>query len=328
MVSRRFHLVAFVACLFAGLLPAQTNMVASQSPRQALVEMFSGSEKQFTKHLTLEVQNQLAQLMKDDSSAAAKLVRSFSPRTNKYQKFDAFDLGPILFALNDSRQNSRLEVHIDSDQLNGDEDNITVSLHSFHSGIEQDLPLGARLFLNLRLQEGVWRLNAITLNATVPLGDPGILERSWRSLPVLNFNGAENASAPAAESADAATDDSPRMAPFRAVRMIGLAENLYARQHPDVGYTCDMPNLVNVGKGLNNGEFYKFMDPDFADGMYNGYRFALIGCQGKPARTFQVTAEPLDGRGRAYCSDDRHNLRVSADGKALTCLVEGKIAQR
>ena len=328
MVSRRFHLVAFSACFFAGALPAQQNMVATQSPRQALVEMFSGSEEKFRKHLTLEVQNRLDQLMKDDSSAGAKLVSVFSPPTNKYQKFDAFDYGPILFALNDSKQNSRLEVHIDSDELNGDQDAISVSLHSFHGGIEQDLPLGVRVLLNLKLEEGVWRLNAITCNATVPLGDPRILDKSWWNLPALSFIGAENAPARASESADEAPDDSPRMAPFRAVKMIGLAENIYARQHPRVGYTCDMPNLVNVGKGLDNGEFYKFMDPGFADGVYNGYRFTLIGCEGSPARTFQVTAEPLMGRGRAYCSDDRHNLRFSEDGKATTCLVEGKIARR
>jgi hypothetical protein len=83
-----------------------------------------------------------------------------------------------------------------------------------------------------------------------------------------------------------------------------------------------------VGKGLENGEFYKFMDPDFADGVYNGYRFALTGCDGTPARTFRITAEPLNGQGRAYCSDNKNNLRASDDGKAFTCLAQGKLALR
>lgn len=327
MISRRFHLVTFAACFFAGSLPAQQNIVASQSPRQALVEMFSGSEEQFRRHLTQEVQNKLDQMMKGDSSAGIKLARAFSLQKNENQTFDAFDYGPILFSLNDSRQNSRLEAHIDSDELNGDEDIITVSLHSFHGGIEQDLPLGASFLLNLKLQEGTWRLNAVTLNARIPVGDPRILDKSWWNMQNMNVAGLESAPAPAPTGVSTVLDSS-KMSPFRAVRMIGLAENLYSRQHPDVGYTCGMANLVDVGKGLENGEFYKFMDPGFADGVYNGYRFTLTGCEGTPARTFQVTAEPLSGRGRAYCSDDRHNLRVSEDGKAFTCLAQGKLARR
>jgi hypothetical protein len=54
----------------------------------------------------------------------------------------------------------------------------------------------------------------------------------------------------------------------------------------------------------------------------------LSGCQGNPVRSFQIAAEPLTGRGKAYCSDDRHNLRTSEDGKASTCLVQGRMARQ
>ncbi len=329
MICRRFRLVVLTVSLLAGALPAQQPVAPSQTARQALVEMFSGSEEQFKKHLMLKVQDKLVAITRDNPAGSADFLRAFTlqkgPAT---QKLDAFDFGPILFAVNDSAKNSRLEAHIDSDEPIGrEEENVTVSLHSFQAGIEQDLPLAARFLLNLKVEEGVWRLNAVTFSARIPVGDPRILDQSWWNPQATNL--AALGSAPAA-SADAASPapDSPKMPPFRAVRMIGMAENLYARQHPEVGYTCGLTNLVNVGKGMENGEFYKFMDPEFADGVYGGYRYSLIGCEGKPARSFQVTAEPLNGRGKAYCSDDRLNLRASDDGKALTCLVQGKMARQ
>lgn len=329
MVCRRFRLVVLTVFLLARALPAQQQSAPSQSARQALVEMFSGSEEKLRRHLTLKIQDKLLEMMRENPDGNADLVRAFTTRkVPQTQKFDAFDFGPIIFALNDSAQHSRLEVHIDSDEPIGrEEENILVSLHSFRSGIEQELPLGVRFLLNLKVEEGIWRLNAITFSARIPVGDPRILDPSWWNPQTMNLVALSGAPAAAAATASPA-QDSPKMAPFRAVRMIGLAENLYARRHPEVGYTCGITNLVNVGKGLDNGELYKFMDPEFADGVYNGYRYSLIGCQGKPARTFQVTAEPLNGRGKAYCSDDRHNLRASDDGKALTCLVQGKIARQ
>ncbi len=40
-----------------------------------------------------------------------------------------------------------------------------------------------------------------------------------------------------------------------------------------------LSDLVNVGKGMDEEGMYKFMDADFADGLYNGYRFTLTGCE-------------------------------------------------
>jgi hypothetical protein len=73
-----------------------------------------------------------------------------------------------------------------------------------------------------------------------------------------------------------------KMSAFRAVRLVTLAEDQYAQKHPDAGYTCSMADLINVGHGLDNGEPYSFMAPEFRSSIYNGYRFSLTGCQGKP----------------------------------------------
>jgi hypothetical protein len=123
-------------------------------------------------------------------------------------------------------------------------------------------------------------------------------------------------------------DERPKMPPLRAVRMIGMAENIYAQNHPGIGYTCRIADLVNVGKGLDEDGVYRFMDAEFAGGTYNGYHFTLTGCDRKPARIFRVIAEPVAGKGRAYCSDNTNNLRSSDDGRGVTCLISGKIAPR
>src|SRR5262249_21238442 len=126
----------------------------------------------------------------------------------------------------------------------------------------------------------------------------------------------------------AATDERPKLSPLRAVRMIGMAEDIYAQNHPGVGYTCNMSDLVNVGKGLDEDGIYKFMDAEFAEGVYNGYRFTLTGCDRRPARAFRITTEPIAGKGRAYCSDHTNNVRAADDGRGVTCLIAGKTARR
>ena len=103
---------------------------------------------------------------------------------------------------------------------------------------------------------------------------------------------------------------------------------IYAQSHPGIGYTCAMADLVNIGKGMDEDGMYQFMDADFANGVYNGYRFTLSGCEQKPARGFRITAEPVAGKGKAYCSDNTNNLRASDDGRGLTCLTSGKIARK
>jgi len=296
-----------------------------QSPRQALVEILSGNQDRLKRHLTLELQAKLTEIARNSlQGSESPLDHLQLLKTQDGRKLDAFDYGPILFAINDAKQHQRLEAHIEADNLHGDRDEIELSLHSYRAGVEQETPLAARVAVGMRLQEGVWRLDSITLIAQLSMTNPGVLESGWWNGHLFGWdNSAENS-----HKADSEPQKEPPMSPMRAVRMFGLAENVYAQKHPDQGFTCGINDLINVGKGIDNGQIYKFMDPDFAHGTYNGYRFNLIGCQGKPAKSFQVTAEPLNGTGKAYCIDDRRNLRASDDGRASTCLNQGKIARR
>jgi len=319
MFERGFRII-FILLLLAGICRGEERTNAVQSPRQAIIEMFSGGEAQFRKHLTVEMQAKLQEMMKDASSAVPLQALATS-KTSDPDHFQAFDLGPILFSFNNPEQHERYEVQLDSDEPRGDEELMGLSLHLMRNGIEQEIPVAMRFLLNLKRQEGTWRLNAITLSATLPLGDPRILDKSmWNAFLTANGSKVDSPLAPA--------DDRPKMTALRAVRMIAMAEDIYAQNHPGIGYTCRMSDLVNVGKGLDEDGVYRFMDAEFAGGIYNGYRFTLTGCDRKPARAFRIVAEPVAGKGRAYCSDNTKNLRVSDDGRGVTCLIAGKVARR
>ncbi len=107
--------------------------------------------------------------------------------------------------------------------------------------------------------------------------------------------------------------------PAGMVHLLGFAESSFAMQHPDVGFTCSLPELTETGKGMG-------LDQQIASGNYMGYKWSVSGCEGKPAGSFQIVAEPIaQGRGaKAVCTDATHNLRASEDGRGSTCLVAGK----
>lgn len=319
-----FRWFAVLLCVYTLPAFAQPGETSSQSPRQALIEMFSGNAEKFRQHLAPEVQERA-------SSGASIALQTYVSAIGGGQTLEAFDSGPILFSFNDAQQHQRREIHIDADELHGEEDVMELSLHSFRSGIEEDTPVRLRLQLALTLQQSVWRLNTVTVIVKLPFGDPRTFDTpSWtpQLLTGSTAPGQGTSAATAAYGGTSAGMDRPRISPLRAVRLVTLAENLYAQRHPEVGYTCAIANLVNVGKGLDETGPYTFLEPEFATGVYNGYSFAIKGCERSPTKTFQIFAEPVSGNGKAYCSDERNNLRSSDDGRGLTCLAAGKIARQ
>lgn len=312
----------FIAAVVGAMgIVSQSQQKTVQSPRQAILEMLSGREEDFKKHLTLEVQEKLGDLLKSAAPGSASPIQAMSQaKAAGGDNLQTFDDGPILFSFNNPQRNERLEVRVDGDDLDGDEDDMRLSLHALRNGREQDVPVGIRLALAWKQQAGIWRLNAFTISATLPVGDPRILDKSWWVPPAIGPIGGSGT----AVSAASPTSAVPKITPARSVRLIAVAEGVYSKKHPDIGYTCLLSDLVNIGKGLNNGETYTFIDPEFADGVYNGYKFVLRRCIGKPARSFQVTAEPLSGVGKAYCEDTSLELRAADDGKGASCVASGR----
>ncbi len=123
---------------------------------------------------------------------------------------------------------------------------------------------GLKILAKLKRQAGIWRLTAVNLNASLPVGDPRILEKSWWG-PTLSA--VAGTSEETAASSAVVIDERPKMNPLRAVRMIGMAENLYVHMHPGAGYTCNLSNLVNIGKGMDEEGMYNFMDADLPVGF-------------------------------------------------------------
>jgi hypothetical protein len=320
-----FRLAICSAFIFAGIAAGQRAM-HEQSPRQALIEMLSGGEAPFKKHLTLEMQSKLQNLMKSSpDNAPSPLLALTGAKSAGANQFQSFDIGPILFSFNNPDEHERYEVEVDSEDQRGEEDTMELSLHLVRNGVEREIPVGLKILARLKRQAGIWRLTTVNLNASLPVGDPRILEKSWWG-PTLSA--VADTSEETAASSAVVIDERPKMNPLRAVRMIGMAENLYAQMHPSAGYTCNLSNLVNIGKGMDEEGMYKFMDAEFAGGLYNGYRFTLMGCDHAPARAFRVIAEPVAGHGKAYCSDNTNNLRAADDGRGATCLAAGKIARK
>src|SRR5260370_35574088 len=76
MVYRRQSLIAIV-CALGGFLAAQQKREApEQSPRQAILEMFSGGEEAFKKHLTPEVQETIKELRMSSAPESADPVQA------------------------------------------------------------------------------------------------------------------------------------------------------------------------------------------------------------------------------------------------------------
>jgi hypothetical protein len=330
-VDRTLFRIALAMCALAGVATAQPkHSDPEQSPRKAILEMFSGSEDAFKKHLTLEVQEKLKELLRSSPLGSSNPIQAVTlAKAAGGDNLENFDAGPILFSYNNPQEHARMEVRIDSEDLQGDRDDMQLSLHAFHSGLEEDLPARLRLLLVWKLQENIWRLYGLTVNVSVTVGDPRIFDKSTWIPPAIGPMVAKTQAASTPPSAtNVAMNEPSKMTAARAVRLIAMAENIYAKKHPETGFTCFLSELVGIGKGLDDGQPYVFMDPEFANGIYNGYKFSLNGCTGNPARNFQVTAEPVSGTGRAYCSDTTRDLHASDDGVGAHCVTSGTIVQR
>jgi hypothetical protein len=299
----------------ATLLSAQTQQPAPpQTPRQALIEMFSGGQQGAMKHLTVEMQKSLEGESKNNSSQELAFFDQLKSASSDYQVFES---GHVLLSANDPKNNDKFEIHVDSDDLSGDTDNIDISFHQFHDGVEQDIPYAtmlSRFTIGMKRQANVWRLNEISINVRVPVGDPKLLEKFGNGMPGM-IGGKIGAGS-------SSKVEKPRdLAPRETTALVGMAESTFARLHPEIGFTCTLadlakPNPFNLDPRIFSGE------------PYRGYKFALSGCQDKPSGSFHLVAEPVlpTAGAKAYCTDATNNVRTSADGLGSSCLVSGKLA--
>ena len=315
-MSLRATVVVVLALLAGTALYAQPQAQAPppQTPRQALIEMISGGQEGAMKHLTVEMQKSLEA---DGKNNSASQLAAFDQIRAASSDFQVFETGQILLSANDPKSNEKLEVHVDSDDLSGDTDNMDISFHQFRDGVEQDIPYAAmlsRFTVGMKRQANVWRLNEISVNIKVPVGDPKLLEKFGDGMPGMT----------GVKLGGGATGkpEKPRdMAPREAIMMVAFAESTFARSHPETGFTCTLADLAksnpfNLDSRIFSGE------------PYRGYKFSLSGCQDKPSGSFRLVAEPVapTAGAKAYCTDATHNVRSSDDGLGSSCLASGKQA--
>ena len=101
------------------------------------------------------------------------------------------------------------------------------------------------------------------------------------------------------------------------VRVISAAETLFAKAHPDLGYTCTLSQLPR------REEITRVLAQNRID---NGYAFEIIGCQAavpeKPNTTYYVTARPLHAGQPAFCTDQSGILMSDDGGSVEKCIAK------
>jgi len=276
--------------------------------------MINGGQEGAIKHLTVEMQKSL---QKDGKNSSVAQLATFDQIKAASSDFQVFETGQVLLSANDPKNNEKFEVHVDSDDLSGDTDNMDISFHQFRDGVETDVPYAAllsRFTVGMKKQDNVWRLNELSINIKVPLGDPKLLEKFGNGMPT-GMTGVK-----VGGSADGKREKPRDLAPREAITMVAFAESTFARSHPETGFTCTLADLAksnpfNLDPGIFTGE------------PYHGYKFSLSGCQDKPSGSFHLVAEPIvvAAGAKAYCTDATNNVRSSADGLGSSCLTSGKV---
>jgi hypothetical protein len=297
---------------------------APQTARQALIEMFfSKTTGTFAKHLPAATLSTL------DKSGALEKLQAYSLLARQYQTkektLETFETGSVLLAADNSQTGQKFEMLVESDSLQGDEDNIEVSFQTYKEKQVQRTGITPRMTFNMKIESGVWKLNALLVSLRVPLADPDFLKSITEGMK------SQSAAVTPMQIQGRTSTTTPGMdtAVLTAMRSILTAEIAYAATYPSVGFTCTLSDLDGFGGGAPNEHQAMLIPSGLASGKKHGYVFALSGCTGVPANSFHLVATPAMatsgasfGR-RAFCSDQSGAIRSSADGNGATCLSSG-----
>ncbi|HZQ19011.1 MAG TPA: energy transducer TonB [Terriglobales bacterium] len=298
---RRF-LPSFPVLFALTFLAAAQTTSAPQTARQALIEMFFGTApNHLQKHLPDTTRNVFKKMTGPNGMNTMDEVSMFATMARAGGgKFETFDTGPVLLRVEDPRENQKVEITVEADNLSGDGDQIDLALQVTKDEKEQVLPFVPRLTFVMKTEADVWRLSDISVTLRVPLEDADFL----KSIEQEHTKQAE------------------QMAQMN-VRNIVSAETAYHSTHN--AYACSLAELGKAkretdlgGKGVS----FPLLNADLGSGKSGGYIFVISGCDGNG---YKVVTEPdtPDSGEKAFCSDESGSIRFSADGKAATCLSGG-----
>ncbi len=313
---RRFALLLLLM-LAANLAQAQIQAPATepQTARQALLEMFLGKASDaFTKHLPQAASKALIHRGDDPATSMVQRISMIGHQMTAQAHVETFDQGPTLLISEqeEGQQKVRNEVMVEHDSLTGENDEIEVSIRVYRDGQPEFLPVIPRLVFSMTEEEGTWRLAEATVAAHIPLTDPDYLKGVRKKQDEANEN----------------------MASMR-VQNLATAELHFASQHPERGYSCNFADLMPNPEQAPNPDpaNSSATTPETSSPAGNesaGYHFAVSGCAGTPASTFQITAVPLesDSGMKAFCADESGTLRFDPHGKGTACLSQGQVIDK
>ncbi len=303
-IARKFA-VGMVALLLIAPAFAET-----QTPRQALVEMFSGhGPRALERHLPKVMQEKIALM---DPSVRQRFTMSPgdlpSPSMGRKGEVRWFEQGPLLMLTQDA--NSKLEIRVEKEELAADRDDLELSLHYTTNGQSYGDGNTTRVLLTMQQEDGIWRLSDVGFTMTVKL-DGSLIENFSRQMSAMT----------ASQTVTPATVATPEPLPVRkmaahdlnatetaaveSVRQLLAAQAQYRAANPHAGYTCETSSLAVTD--------------------VTGYRTMVVGCKGNPVTSFKITLTPV-GMGirgqRAFCADQSGVVRFADDGHGITCLSE------
>ena len=292
-----------------------------QTARQALIEMFfSKTPGTFEKHLPEATKAALHQAR---ANSGPSLFDGFALLTSQMQShggtFQSFETGSVLFVAEDPQQQSKLEVRVERDELQGSDDKIELAFHAYKQGQLQTAGVDPRFTLVMKQEGGIWRLNDFIFALRVSLTDPALLKAMTTSVHPTQ---AVASTTVQTQNGFVHFDNSRsinEVSAAGAMRTLVKAENSYAAAYPNHGFTCTLNDLGGMGGGTAADEHHAMLvEPRLATGRKSGYAFKMTDCDGPPAAHFKMTAVPADASAgtRMYCTDESGVVRFTEDGTA------------
>lgn len=285
---------------------ALSQAAAPQTARQALIEMFFGqAANHLEKHLP-EVTRQAFESLEENNGQSVLGAFSMLSKQVKEgkEKIETFDTGSTLFTLSGLPAGSydKMEITVERDDLANDEDQIELAVRMTRGGKDEVLPVIPRFTFSMKMESDVWRLNEISVAVRFPLADPDFLNG------ILKRQRSQN----------------EQMAIW-SMRSLFSAEKSY--QSSNGAFACSLSALGTTGKESGSAGHRYLYDSQLASGKKNGYVFAISACDNSH---YQLAAEPALPASvqRAFCADESGTVRVSADGKAATCLSSGEVVEK
>jgi hypothetical protein len=322
---KRLAVLTIVLTLAAAVMGQSAGTTASQTARQALIEMlFSKSPGTFMKHLPAATVAAVAQ------SGALTTLQGYSMLATQFQKnetqqksFETFDTGPVLVTGVNQQSGDKYDVTVENDSLQGDTDNITISFRTYKGEQLQRTPYMPTITVAMKRESGIWTLNEVSLTIHIPLADPDFLKKITEGMKAQSQTTNARPAQPQAHVSVTSLGVDTQV--VSAMRTILAAESTYGNTYHSVGYTCTLSDLDGFGAAERNEHQALLIPSDLAGGRRYGYSFSLSGCYGNPTSGFQLVAAPLGnsfGR-RAYCADQSGTVRYSNDGNPASCLASG-----